>query len=117
MGEDASRVQPIFISIDPMRDTVEIMADYVSAFHPRLVGLTGTARQAHRAAKAYYVHYARVKYKGEILVDHTADTYLTGPDGKFLMDFSHGTDPREIAAGILQWMNKESSTSAKGQIQ
>ena len=110
LGEAARRVRPIFITIDPKRDTVETLADYVPVFHPRLVGLTGTPRQVHEAAKAYLVHYSIFEYKGEILVDHTASTYLAGPDGRFLEEFAYGTDPEEMAAKILHFMREAQIT-------
>ena len=111
LGKAAERVRPIFITIDPKRDTVETLADYVPVFHPRLVGLTGTPRQVHEAAKAYQVHYSILEYKGEILVDHTASTYLTGPDGHFLEEFAYGTDPEKMAAKIREFMHEEQLTT------
>ena len=106
LGEAAERVQPIFISVDPERDTAEVLADYVSLFHPRLVGLTGTPKQVHDAAKAYHVIYTITEYKGEILVGHTADTYLVGPDGAYIENFAHETAPEDIAVGIRRAMDE-----------
>jgi protein SCO1/2 len=111
LGKAGERVRPIFITIDPKRDTVETPADYVPVFHPRLVGLTGAPRQVHEAAKAYLVHYTTVEYKGEYLVSHTASTYLAGPDGRFLKEFAYGTDPEEMAAAILRFMRAERATA------
>jgi cytochrome oxidase Cu insertion factor (SCO1/SenC/PrrC family) len=102
LGPDAERVQPIFISVDPERDTAEQLATYVVNFDRRLIGLTGTKEQVAAAAKAYRVYFAKVNDKGDgaYLVDHSAVIYLTGPDGKYLRHFSHSTTPEDMAAGI-----------------
>ncbi|UCH75792.1 MAG: SCO family protein [Rhodospirillales bacterium] len=106
LGRAGNQVQPIFVTVDPKRDTVEVLAEYVGLFHPRLIGLTGTSRQVHEAAKAYHVHYTIAEYKGEILVGHTSRTYLVGPDGKYIGDFAHGAAPEDIAARILRDMDE-----------
>lgn len=97
----ADRVQPLFITVDPERDTVEQLGAYVAAFHPRLVGLVGTPEQTAAVAKAYRVYYAKEKGKEQekdgYLMDHTAITYLMGPDGRFLTHFGHATAPEEMA--------------------
>lgn len=80
----AARVAPIFITIDPQRDTPATLKPFVAAFHPRLVGLTGTPDQIAAVAKAYGV-YARRMDTGDpenYLMDHSAMVYLYGPDGK-----------------------------------
>jgi cytochrome oxidase Cu insertion factor (SCO1/SenC/PrrC family) len=99
IGPLAARVQPIFVSIDPDRDTVEQMNSYVGAVDPRLIGLTGSAAQVAAAAKSYRVFYRKVTPPGmsEYLMDHTSLIYLMGPDGKFLAHFSHETPPERIA--------------------
>jgi protein SCO1/2 len=104
----ASQVQPIFITVDPERDTVQAMADYVPHFSPRLVGLTGTLEQTSAAAKAYRVYYAKSYEKGEpkdsdtYLVDHSSFTYLMGPDGKYIRHFNYGVTPEKMAQGITK---------------
>lgn len=62
LGDAAKDVQPLFISIDPERDTQEVLADYVPLFHPKLLGLTGTPKQVHEAAESYLVHYTFAEY-------------------------------------------------------
>ena len=98
-AEDRDQVVPLFITVDPERDTVAVMKDYVGAFSDRLVGLTGSAAQVDAAVRAYRV-YAR---KGEsdadgtYLVDHSTFTYLMDRDGRYLAHFGHSATPEEMA--------------------
>ena len=89
LGSKSENIQPLFITVDPERDTPEFLADYVVNFHPRLIGLTGTPEQVKTAAKAYKVYYAKAGKPGEAdyLMDHTSFVYLMGPDGRFLSLF------------------------------
>ena len=102
MGKDADKIQPIFITIDPDRDTPKVLKDYVPNFHARLIGLSGSDAQVAKAAKAYKVYYARAGKPGtkDYLMDHSTFTYLMGPDGKYLTHFSHGTPPKKVAERI-----------------
>jgi len=87
----AARVAPIFITIDPQRDTPAVLKPFVAAFHPRLVGLTGTPEQIAAVAKAHGV-YARRMDTGDpenYLMDHSAMVYLYGPDGKPIAFLPH----------------------------
>jgi cytochrome oxidase Cu insertion factor (SCO1/SenC/PrrC family) len=86
LGIAGDAVQPIFISVDPDRDTPEHLREYVSAFHPRLVGLTGTHEQIRRVALSYKAYYAKVlSEKGEdYVIDHTGVTYVVGRNGEYL---------------------------------
>lgn len=107
---DADRVTPVFISVDPERDTVEALASYVPNFHDRMVGLTGSAEQVAEAAKLYRVFYAKAEddSASEYLMDHTTFVYLTGPDGKVLSVFRYGTPPEDMAAIIRLYLSKTS---------
>ena len=105
LSAGVEHVQPLFISVDPERDTVEVMADYVANFHPSFVGLTGSLEQIDAVAKAYFVYYAKVYPEGsegsdDYLVDHSAFTFLMGPSGKFLEALPHGVTADELAAKI-----------------
>lgn len=93
LGGDADSVQPIFITVDPERDTASHLADYVSLFHPQLIGLTGSAEAIAKVADAYKVYYAKVPLKdaGDYTVDHTAYIYLMDRDGSYLGFFPPGT--------------------------
>jgi protein SCO1/2 len=99
LGESAQRVQPLFISVDPERDTPEHLKDYVQMFHPRLIGLTGEAAAIRSAADAYKVYYAKVPNdrRDDYTVDHTAFIYLMGGDGSYIGFFPSGTSPDRIA--------------------
>jgi len=102
LGPKGDAVQPIFITIDPARDTIAQMKLYASNFHPRLIALTGTPEQVAEAAKAYRVYYAKGQSTGgdDYLMDHTAFIYLMGRDGKYLSHFSPGTTAEQMAAAI-----------------
>ncbi|MEX2616037.1 MAG: SCO family protein [Alphaproteobacteria bacterium] len=106
LGNDAARVQPIFITVDPERDTVDFMADYVSHFHPDMVGLTGTEAAVNEAAKAFRVYHRKAVDDSatDYLVDHSSFVYLMGPDGDFLTMFNAGTDPRTMAQTIQSYL-------------
>ncbi|MBV8169894.1 MAG: SCO family protein [Alphaproteobacteria bacterium] len=106
LGPDAAAVQPLFITLDPERDTPAHLKDYVALFHPRLVGLTGSAAAIKDAARAYRAYYAKVpldgvKQDGDYTVDHSAFIYLMGRDGGYLGFFPPGT-PAELIAGTLR---------------
>ena len=85
LGAAGAQVQPLLITVDPARDTVEILAAYVARIHPRLIGLTGTPEQLAAAAKAYRVESEEVgkSWKGEPVIAHGSYITLMGPDGRF----------------------------------
>lgn len=104
LGAKAEKITPIFISVDPERDTPEQLAMYVSSFHPRLVGLTGTPEQIQDVAKAYRVYYKKVKDESstaEYTIDHTSIIYLMDPNGEFVAHFTHAT-PASVMAEKLE---------------
>lgn len=102
MGPAGERVTPVFISIDPDRDTPAAMADYVSRFHPRMVGLTGSSEQVAQTARAYRVYYAKVRPRDstDYLMDHSSFIYFVGPDGRVRSLFRPETTPEAIAAAV-----------------
>lgn len=103
LGDAAERVQPLFITVDPERDTVAYLSQYVPLFHPRLIGLTGTAAAIHAAAEAYRAYYAKVALsEGDYTVDHSSFIYLMSADGRYLGFFPPGTAPDVIAQTIKQ---------------
>jgi len=109
LGAKADKVAPLFITVDPERDTVEFLADYVASFHPRLIGLTGTPDHIAAVAKSYKVYYAKSRKSAgnDYLMDHTSFVYLMDPDGKFLTMFRGQTDPKAIAETIARFMAEE----------
>lgn len=105
LGPEGSAVQPIFITVDPERDTAEHLQDYVAMFHSRFIGLTGDAAAIHDAARAYRVYYAKVELnsgdRSDYTVDHSAFIYLMGPGGEYLGFFPPGTSA-ELLVGTLR---------------
>ncbi|MER3353344.1 MAG: SCO family protein [Hoeflea sp. D1-CHI-28] len=102
LGEDAKAVQPLFISVDPERDKPETMAEYVKAFHPSIVGLTGTPEQIAEVAEEYRTAYEKQPIEGRdgYTMAHQANTYLMSPSSEYLTHFSYGTKPAEMAETI-----------------
>ncbi len=100
--EQQERVVPLFVTVDPERDSVEVMRDYVASFHPRLVGLTGSPEEVAAALKAYrvYARKAERKEDGSYLVDHSTFAYLMGPDGRYVTHFGHATTAEQMAQRI-----------------
>jgi cytochrome oxidase Cu insertion factor (SCO1/SenC/PrrC family) len=109
LGEKGKDIQPLFVSIDPARDTPQVMADYVGNFGPRWTGLTGTAEQVAGIARAYKVYFARqenTSSPADYLMDHSSIIYLMGADGRFLRHFSYTTDAKSLADGIAQALQR-----------
>lgn len=105
MGPEADKVQPVFVSIDPARDTPEVLKAYVSNFGPRLIGLTGTPDDVAAAAKAYRVYYAKAGNSSsatDYLMDHSSIIYLMGPDGSFVKHVPYTTDAAKLAAELKE---------------
>jgi len=102
LGPDGAAVTPVFVTVDPARDTPDFLKDYVTAFHPRMIGLTGTAEEIKAVAKAYRVYYAKAPSESDedYLMDHSSYTYLMDRDGKYLSLFRFGASPDEMAEGI-----------------
>jgi len=102
LEDQGARVTPMLITIDPERDTPEALADYVSRFHPRMVGLTGSPQQVAAAARAYRVFYARVQRPEmtQYLMDHSSFIYLVGPDSRVRALFRPETSPEAIAQAV-----------------
>jgi protein SCO1 len=92
LGAGAEAVQPIFITLDPERDTAAHLADYVPLFHPRLIGLTGGAEQIRRVALAYKVYYAKYPPDSpDYVIDHSSFVYLVDKAGKYIGFLPPGT--------------------------
>jgi cytochrome oxidase Cu insertion factor (SCO1/SenC/PrrC family) len=108
LGELGNDVQPLFISIDPERDTPQVLAQYVQSFHPRLIGLTGTAEQIRAVADSYMAYYAKFKPPdgGVYLIDHTGLIYLMGRSGEYLGFFPPGTSADRMVEIIRQHLSK-----------
>ena len=107
LGSDGDKITPVFITVDPTRDTVDVIAPYVKQFSPRLKGLVGTPDELAHVAKEYRVFYEKVKDEtssDDYTMDHSSVVYLMGPDGKFLTFFGPGTTPDKMAEKIKSLM-------------
>lgn len=104
LGPQAEKVAPLFITVDPERDTVAVLAGYVKLFDDRLLGLTGTPEQIAAITRAYRVYYAKANAKDSnaYLMDHSSFLYLMGPDGKLQALFKPDTSGKDIAEAIRQ---------------
>ncbi|KAG0616369.1 hypothetical protein M758_5G109600 [Ceratodon purpureus] len=96
------QVLPVFISIDPERDTVEQIREYLKEYHPRFVGLTGTVEDIRQVAREYRVYYMKTEDEGtDYLVDHSIITYLMDPDMNFVKFFGKNYDAESLADGVI----------------
>jgi protein SCO1/2 len=108
LGAKGKKITPVFITVDPARDTPAHLKDYVTAFHPRLVGLTGSSAEIAAVAKAYKVYYGKSAGTKagatDYLVDHSAFIYLMGPGGKLTALLRPKTKPEELAREIARFV-------------
>jgi len=100
LGKDADRVQVLFITVDPERDTPEVLAQYVPAFHPSFLGLYGDAQATAQAAKAVYVAYNKRETASGYNMDHSVGTYLADPTGKVRLRAPHAQPAERFAEDI-----------------
>lgn len=119
LGTLAERVQPIFITIDPERDTPEKLAQYTAFFQSRILGLSGSPELVRRVADNFHVRYAKHLEPGEpperYSVDHSAGMYLLGPDGRYLGKFSYGTPPAQAAERLRLLLENEHRVAPGGE--
>ena len=103
LGADAGRLQALFVSVDPERDTVDVLAKYIPAFGPSITGLTGQPENVEQAARTFRVHYEKVVspgMPGGYSMDHQSTLYLIRPDGVFETAFPHGMTVERMAEAI-----------------
>jgi protein SCO1/2 len=99
----ADRVTPVFITVDPERDTPEILKPYLAAFSPRFVGLTGSLADVTAAARVYRVYFQkRPQPGGPYTMDHSSIIYLMGPDGKYVTHYTVEQGPDGIADDLAK---------------
>jgi len=104
LGPDADKINALFITVDPERDTPSVLKDYLSSFDPHLIGVGGDADALAAVAKAYRVYYKKVPLKeGDYTMDHTAIVYLMDKDGQFVAPFSLKRRPEESAAELRKY--------------
>jgi cytochrome oxidase Cu insertion factor (SCO1/SenC/PrrC family) len=108
LGAQENEVQPLFITLDPQRDSPAVLREYAAAFHPRFIALTGSEGEVRRVATDYKVFFEKVRLPGRdnYTIDHTAYTFLLDRDGKFVILFPPGTPSErieEIVREQLAW--------------
>jgi protein SCO1/2 len=109
-GPVADDVVPVFITIDPERDTPQVMADYIGHFHPRMIGLTGTPEQVSQAEQAYRVYAAKAggtPGKNDYLMNHSGFIYLMDKNGKYVTHFTKDVEPKVIAGRIRRELSPQ----------
>jgi protein SCO1 len=111
LGPDAAKLQPLFITVDPERDTPEVMGKYVDSFDPRIVGLTGSPQQIADTAKEYGVYYTPHKSgkdDGDYLIEHSSYIYIMDPRGIFVKAFDPDTPADRIAESLHDLLRQTS---------
>jgi protein SCO1 len=102
----AAKIQPIFITIDPARDTPEKIKQFVRAFHPKLIGLTGSEAEIAAVAKKFAIFYSKqpaVAGSGGYLMDHSRQAYLFGPQGEPIALIAQDKDAEAVVADLERW--------------
>jgi protein SCO1/2 len=108
LGEQAGRLQPLFVTVDPERDHASVLRDYTAAFHPAILGLRGSSELLQRAAQSFRVRYEKVREPGAAAdvytMDHSTGMYLLDGEGRFVTKFSMTANAQEVAARIGDMM-------------
>jgi len=106
LGDDAERLQPLFITLDPERDTPALLAEYVGFFDERIQGLTGTPEQIQAVADAYGIYFKKVPIQDSYMLDHSSTLLLLGPDGQLLARFPQQTEADDMVDDIARALGK-----------
>lgn len=109
LGSRAGKFQPLFVTVDPQRDTRDVMANYLTSFDPRIIGLTGTKDQIDRVIKVYRLYVSREKPDAEgkdYLVSHSSFLYLMDPQGAFVSVIHSDATGEEIATRLRKEMSR-----------
>jgi protein SCO1/2 len=113
LGDDAAAMQPIFITVDPERDSAEKLRSYTAYFHPKLIGLTGSPELIAAAARNFGVRYRKVDdpnlHPDRYPVDHSAGMFLLGPNGDYIRKFGYGSSLDSIIERIRALLEDESA--------
>lgn len=108
LGDASKSIAPLFITLDPQRDTRPLLAQYVPAFHPQLIGLTGSETDIQKVTRAYRVYHEKVPVSGWLryTVDHSSFIYLMGPDGRYLGFLPPGTTADRMVDVLRQHLGQ-----------
>ncbi|MFN0262405.1 SCO family protein [Tepidamorphus sp. 3E244] len=105
LGKDAEKLDVLFVTVDPERDTPEVMNEYVGYFHPQVTGLTGTTEEVADMARAYRAYFKKVPLDdGDYTMDHSTVVYLFDHDGNFVGPVSLDRDPAEVAESLRGYL-------------
>ncbi len=106
LGASRAKIQALFITLDPERDTPAVLKDYTSAFQAGILGLTGTAQQIGKVAGAYHIAYVKrlIPEDNDYSIDHSSVIFLIDPAGKPVSVFSHETPPDRLAQNLQEEM-------------
>jgi len=115
LGDQADRLQPIFVTVDPERDSAKVLKTYTEFFDPRILGLTGSPALIRRAADNFKIRYAKVHEPGSAnyAMDHSAGMILLGPDGQYIRKFAFATPVDQITAQLVEIMGAHPASPAR----
>ena len=102
LGAEGEAMQPLFVTLDPVRDTPGVIKEYAAAFHPRLLALRGSEEATRRIATSYKVFYEKVPQGGSYFIDHAAFTFLIDREGKYVAFFPPGTHADRMAVMVRE---------------
>jgi protein SCO1 len=106
LGPQRNEVRPVFVTVDPERDTPEVLKSYVTAFDAPILALSGTPEEIAQAAKGYRVYYAKhPEAGGDYSMDHSSVIYVMDPQGRFTASFTHENSPEEIAERLKKLLS------------
>lgn len=118
LGARAERIQALFVTVDPERDTPAVLREYTAAFHPAILGLHGDADRLRRAADSFRVGYAKVREPGAApdvyTMDHSTGLFLLDGDGRFVTRFASTLPPAEVAARLAPLIDAMPAPARKG---
>ncbi|MGR3837896.1 MAG: SCO family protein [Cognatishimia sp.] len=105
LGDEASQLQAVFVTVDPGRDTIEVIAEYMSNFHPNIIGYVGTSDELSKAAKSFRVIYEKLPTEGQYTMNHTASIFIYNSDGKFISTIDYHESRANAALKIKRAIN------------
>jgi protein SCO1/2 len=114
LGAEAEKVQPLFITFDPVRDNAAVLAEYVGNFHPAIIGLTGAEAEITRILESFGVILIRDEAEqegGSYIFAHSANTYLLGPDGDFRGSIDSLAPPDRVAQGLIEFLREDAAAA------